>query len=66
MNDMDVSRIEVLSYLQQMLGEMHWMAHSANYPMLAYFIKMAHIESEDTIRAEREAMSGLQERDGTA
>ncbi|PRD41968.1 hypothetical protein C5748_19005 [Phyllobacterium phragmitis] len=66
MNETDVKRIEVLSYVQQMLGELRWMAHSIDYPMLGYFIEMAYIESEDAIRSEREANSDRQKRDGAA
>jgi len=66
MNDTDVKRIEVLSYIQQMLGELRWMAHSADCPMLTYFIEMAYIESEDTIRTVRETHSNGHKRDGAA
>ncbi|MBB2970917.1 hypothetical protein [Mesorhizobium sp. RMAD-H1] len=66
MNNTEIKRIEVLSYVQQMLGELRSMAYATDYPMLAYFIEMAYIESEDTIRAEREAGSDGQKRDGAA
>ncbi|KXF77637.1 hypothetical protein ATN84_09815 [Paramesorhizobium deserti] len=66
MNDTDVKRIEVLSYIQQMLGELRSMAHAVDYPLLAYFIEMAYIESEDTLRGERDARLHRQKRDGAA
>ncbi|PYE89692.1 hypothetical protein [Phyllobacterium leguminum] len=51
----DSTRTEVLSYIHQILGELQRMARSAELPMLAYFIGMACIVADDTLRSEEAA-----------
>ncbi|GGA82712.1 hypothetical protein GCM10011491_07690 [Brucella endophytica] len=62
MNNQTVARTETLSYIHQLLEELHGMAHNANFPMLAYFIGMAVIESEEALWREQQE-SGGEERD---
>jgi hypothetical protein len=45
-------RFGVLTYVHQMLGQLHRMAAYEECAMLAYLIEMAYLESGDVIRAE--------------
>jgi hypothetical protein len=66
MNNSDVSRAEILSYIHDLLGDLQRMAHSANFPRLAYYIDMASIESSDALLKERKLSLDGQERDRSA
>ncbi|WP_420962318.1 hypothetical protein [Brucella sp. IR073] len=58
MNNPTTTRTETLSYIHQLLEELHGMAHNANFPMLAYFIGMAVIESEEAMWHEQQDSGG--------
>lgn len=45
----NATRIEVISYIHQMLGELQKMALSENLPALAYFISKARVEADDAL-----------------
>lgn len=55
MDRSEVSRVDILQYIQKMLINLRDMARSADCTMLAYIIEMAHMEASDAIKAERES-----------
>ncbi len=53
MTDIRRSKIERLSYIQSMLGEMRTLASAERCDMLTYLIEMAYVEASDILRGQR-------------
>ena len=56
------TRLETISYIRQMLGELRAIADGADCAMLCYLIEMAYIEAGDLILEARDSDGAVDER----
>ena len=66
MGEGNISAIERIRFIQQMLGELRTMAKSTRLEMLAYLIDIAYIESSDQLRRTIGSDSGNNQRNMSA
>lgn len=59
-------RVETLSYVQSMLGQLRIMVDAERCDMLSYLIEMAYVEASDIIRGDRPLRVREDQRDGAA
>ncbi len=66
MNHARERQMETLNFIQSMLLQLHQMASSERFDMLAYLIEMAYVESGDAIREARPHRLEIQKRNSAA